>query len=72
MDVHELGSGRRPLGHIFQWQGVEDENDTSSKPVSCRNSVQGKALIADNKGILEIISHLSVENVANFSHTKFK
>lgn len=50
VDVHELGSGRRPLGHIFQWQGVEDENDTSSKPVSCRNSVQGKALIADNKG----------------------
>ncbi|XP_057367799.1 SREBP regulating gene protein-like [Daphnia carinata] len=50
VDVHELGSGRRPLGHIFQWQGAEDENDTNSKPVSCRNSVQGKALIADNKG----------------------
>lgn len=51
VDVHELGSGRRPLGHNFQWQGPEDNNDTNSKPSSCRNSVQGKALIADDKGI---------------------
>jgi len=51
VDVHELGAGRRPLGHIFQWQGQEDSNDTNvNKPTSCRNSVQGKALIADDKG----------------------
>lgn len=50
VDVHELGSGRRPLGHIFQWQGSEDNNDTNSKPLTCRNSIQGKALIADDKG----------------------
>lgn len=51
VDVHELNSGRRPLGHIFQWQGSEISNDShSNKPISCRNSVQGKALIADDKG----------------------
>lgn len=50
IDVHELGSGRRPLGHVFQWQGSEDNNDSSSKPLTCRNSIQGKALIADDKG----------------------
>jgi len=51
-DVHELGSGRRPLGHVFQWQGLEDfnNNETKTKPSFCRNSVQGKALIADDKG----------------------
>lgn len=49
VDVHELGSVRRPLGHVF-WQGAEDNNDTKTKPTSCRNSVQGKALIADDKG----------------------
>nr|CAG4648793.1 EOG090X0AGU [Polyphemus pediculus] len=52
-DVHELGSGRRPLGHVFQWQDPEDNNnETKSKPSSCRNSVQGKALIADDKGFV--------------------
>jgi hypothetical protein len=55
IDIHDVGSGRRPLGHIFQWQGSEDSNDTSSKPSSCRNSVQGKALIADDKGIFQFI-----------------
>nr|CAG4641909.1 EOG090X0AGU [Eurycercus lamellatus] len=52
VDVHELGSGRRPLGAVFQWQGPEDSNDTKSKSTSCRNSVQGKALIADDKGFV--------------------
>jgi len=51
VDVHELGSVRRPLGHVF-WQGAEDNNDTNTKPLSCRNSVQGKALIADDKGFV--------------------
>ena len=52
VDVHELGSVRRPLGHVF-WQGAEDNNDTKTNQVKpCRNSVQGKALIADDKGIL--------------------
>jgi len=51
-DVHELGSGRRPLGHVFQWQGPEDNNLTKTKPSFCRNSVQGRALIADDKGQL--------------------
>nr|CAG4636385.1 EOG090X0AGU [Eubosmina coregoni]SVE69960.1 EOG090X0AGU [Eubosmina coregoni] len=41
----------RPLGHVF-WQGAEDNNDTKTKPTSCRNSVQGKALIADDKGFV--------------------
>jgi len=50
VDVHELGSGRRPLGHNFHWQGPEDNNETDLRPSSCRNSVQGKALIADDKG----------------------
>nr|CAG4646456.1 EOG090X0AGU [Macrothrix elegans] len=48
IDVHELGAGRRPL-HLFKWQGTEDGNFTKTKP-TCRNSVQGKALIADDKG----------------------
>nr|CAG4643390.1 EOG090X0AGU [Ilyocryptus agilis] len=51
IDVHEAGLGRRPLGHVFKWQGPEDANDTTGlKPSTCRNSVQGKALIADQKG----------------------
>nr|CAG4650357.1 EOG090X0AGU [Sida crystallina] len=58
VDVHELGSGRRPLGHLFQWQGPEDTNDTDLRPLSCRNSVQGKALIADDKGY--VCSRLNV------------
>jgi len=55
-DVHELGSGRRPLGHVFQWQGPEDNNETKTKPAFCRNSVQGKALIADDKGLIHLSS----------------
>nr|CAG4638624.1 EOG090X0AGU [Cyclestheria hislopi] len=49
-DVPELGSGRRPLGHTFQWQGPEDVNETDTRPSLCRNSVQGKVLISDDKG----------------------
>nr|CAG4644994.1 EOG090X0AGU [Leptodora kindtii] len=48
--VHELNSGRRPLGHVFQWQDHEDLNDTDSGPSYCRNSIQGKALISDDRG----------------------
>ena len=47
--VPERPRERRPL-EAFQWQALEDQaNSTGLK--TCRNSVQGKSLIADDKGL---------------------
>nr|CAG4644170.1 EOG090X0AGU [Lepidurus arcticus] len=50
-DPSEMSSGRRPLGHTFVWHsGPQDNNLTEALVTSCRNSVQGKVLIADDRG----------------------
>lgn len=35
----------------FKWHTWDKTNHNSSKITSCRNSVQGKVLIADDKGM---------------------
>nr|CAG4641072.1 EOG090X0AGU [Eulimnadia texana] len=49
-DSPEIGSGRRPLSHTFKWQEPEENNSTDVRLAFCKNSVQGKVLIADDKG----------------------
>nr|CAG4645701.1 EOG090X0AGU [Lynceus sp. MCZ IZ 141354] len=50
-DGPDFGAGRRPLSH-FRWHSssIDAPNNNDSQPTSCRNSVQGKVLMADDKG----------------------
>lgn len=46
----------RKLDDSFLWHSSNDENnETSIKMTTCRNSVQGKVLIVDDKGNTNVL-----------------
>lgn len=46
----------RKLDDSFLWHSSNDENNgTGIKMTTCRNSVQGKVLIVDDKGIAQAV-----------------
>lgn len=61
-DIESSLSMRNP-NQPFQWHGGPDSNETDedSMPITCRNSVQGKVLISDDRGYvcqrLDILSN---------------
>lgn len=45
-------SSSRKLSSSFLWHSESESNQTNIKVVTCRNSVQGKVLIVDDKGYI--------------------
>lgn len=49
--------------HPFVWRTLQAHNETALENASCRNSIQGKVLVVDDRGIVRLL----FDNLFTFS-----
>ncbi|XP_065579863.1 SREBP regulating gene protein-like isoform X1 [Artemia franciscana] len=69
-EIEGIPGGRRPLDHSFLYSASENATD-DSPPSSCRNTVQGKVLIADDRGFVCPRSEMLVNGCCQLASKKY-